>query len=471
MAIDRGLYVGGDWIEPVGGERLDVVAPGTGRVLGRVAAASAADVDRAVRAAHAAAPAMAALTVEDRAALLRRLATQYERRLDEVAETISAEVGCPISLARAVQAPLGIWHIDTVLDELAEFPFVTAHPDGEVIREPIGVVAMITPWNWPIHQIMSKLAYAIAAGDTCVLKPSELAPLNALILAECVDRAGFPAGAVNVVTGTGETAGEALARHPAVRMVSFTGSVRAGARVAELAAPQVARVTQELGGKSPHIVLPGAVTAETIDAAVRAAFHNNGQSCDAPTRLLVSRDEYEKAQRFARATVDALRVGPAADPETDIGPVISRAQFDRVQALIAAGIADGATVVAGGTGAVPGGVELLVRPTVLAGAPARSAVVREEVFGPVLVLNAYDTLDAAVAMANDTEYGLAAYVTGTDDALARQVARRLQAGQVKINFAMSNSLPFGGYRKSGNGREHGRAGLSEFLETKAVIGG
>ena len=464
------FFVGGRWVEPLSTEVLDVEDPATEEVVGRVALAGEADVERAVGAARAAAPGWAATSRAERREALERVQVEYARRAEELATAVTAEMGAPAALARDVHVPSGTAHLGIALDVLRTYPFSEQRGDTLLVREPIGVTALITPWNWPLNQVMCKVAPALATGCTVVLKPSEAAPFSAHVFARALDAAGLPPGVFNLVHGDGPGAGSALSRHAEVDMVSFTGSTRAGVEVARNAAETVKRVHQELGGKSPLVVLDDDLLAESIARGVRATMANSGQTCSAPTRMLVPRDRLEEALEVARDVADGLTVG---DPTgtVDLGPVVSGRQWHKVHGLIESGIADGARVVAGGPGR-PAGLTRghYVRPTVLADVTPAMAVAREEVFGPVLVVLAYDDLDDAVRLANDTEYGLAAYVSGRDLGLARRLAGRLAAGQVSINGAYDLAAPFGGYRRSGNGRECGELAFGEFLETKAVMG-
>lgn len=464
------FYVGGRWVEPLSGDVRDVEDPATEQVVGHVALGGDADVDRAVRAARDAGPGWAASTREERLEALQRLETEYGRRASDLADAVTAEMGAPAALARDAHVPSGTAHLRIAIDVLRSYPFAEQRGDTLLVREPIGVAGLITPWNWPLNQIMCKVAPALATGCTVVLKPSEVAPFSAHVFTEAVDAAGLPPGVLNLVHGDGPGAGSALSRHADVDMVSFTGSTRAGVEVARNAADTVKRVHQELGGKSPLVVLDDEVLAESVARGVRATMVNSGQTCSAPTRLLVPRPRLAEALEVARDVADRLVVGDPTGP-VDLGPVVSGRQWDKIQGLIGSGLAEGARLVAGGPGR-PDGLAHghYVRPTVLADVTPGMAVAREEVFGPVLVVLAYDDLDDAVRLANDTDYGLAAYVSGADLGLARRLATRLRAGQVSINGAYDLAAPFGGYRRSGNGRECGDLAFGEFLETKAVMG-
>jgi aldehyde dehydrogenase (NAD+) len=464
-------YVGGAWCAPLGHDHVAVENPATGASIGQLALGDTSDADRAVMAARAAFDGFSAWPVADRIALLEAILARYTARYDEIAQAMSTEMGAPITAARDAQAWAGQIHLQTTIQAARDFPWEEQRATTRLIREAIGVCALITPWNWPMNQIVCKVAPALAAGCTMVLKPSELAPLSALLFAELCDEAGVPKGVFNLVNGTGVQVGAALAAHPEVDMVSFTGSTRAGVAVALGAAPTVKRVAQELGGKSANIILPDADLAAAVQAGTLACFGNTGQSCDAPTRMFVPKDRMAEALRAACAAADSVIAGDPSDPRVTMGPLISQAQFDKVQALIAAGIGEGAHLVAGGLGR-PAGLTTgwFVRPTVFGDVTPQMTIAREEIFGPVLSILGYDSVDHAIAMANDTVYGLAAYVSGPLDQ-ARAVARRLRAGQVNINGPDWDTFaPFGGYKQSGNGREYADWGIHDFCEIKALVG-
>lgn len=468
--LDR-FYIHGEWVTPTAGSRLaDVINPATEAPVAQLAMGTAADADRAVAAARDAFATWSQSTREERIALLERIAEQYRARVPELAEAVRLEMGAPVALCNAMQAPIGLVHIQNTLEVLRSFAFESTHGKTWLRREPVGVAALITPWNVPLNQIAAKVAPALAAGCTVVLKPSEIAPLDAVIFAEIMHAAGTPPGVFNMIFGDGPSVGAALSSHPDVDMVSITGSTRAGVEVAKNAAPTVKRVAQELGGKSPLVVLDDADLKTAVSTAVAQCMVNTGQVCVAPTRLLVPRTRYDEALAIAAATADALQVGDPADPATRIGPLSNRAQFDKVQQMIGIGIEEGARVVAGGLGR-PDGLErgFYVRPTVFADVHNGMTVAREEIFGPVLCVIPYDGEEEAITIANDTVYGLSAYVASGDAERARHVAARLRAGTVRINFAPADlSAPFGGVKRSGNGREFGAEGLAEFLEWKAV---
>ena len=435
-----------------------------------------ADLDKAVAAARAAFPAWSQTDHAERVALLEKLAEIYARRSDEMAEAISTEMGAPIKLATNAQAAAGLGHIKAFIRALKDFNFEGQlrddTPDEYLIHEAIGVCGLITPWNWPMNQVTCKVAPALAVGCTMVLKPSEIAPLSAYLYAEIMDEAGIPAGVFNLVNGDGPTVGEALSRHPDVDMMSFTGSTRAGSLVAQNAAPTVKRVTQELGGKSPNIILADADLEAAVTRGVMHMYNNTGQSCNAPSRMLVPRDLLSEAETTATKVTESVVIGPTAEDSTTMGPVVSKVQWDKIQALIEGGIAEGARVVCGGPG-LPEGINrgYYVRPTVFSEVSNDMSIAEQEIFGPVLVMIPYDSEEEAIQIANDTSYGLAGYVQSGDLDHARQVASRIRAGNVHINGASPGmDVPFGGYKQSGNGREWGAHGFTDYLEIKAISG-
>ncbi|HSV71289.1 MAG TPA: aldehyde dehydrogenase family protein [Methylibium sp.] len=465
------FYIDGRWVDPVVPKRLDVINPATEGVAGHISMGSAVDADRAVKAACAAFASYSRTSVAERLALLERVLAEYRKRYADMAAAITEEMGAPAALARDAQAAMGVAHLQIALEVLQNYRFQEPRGSTLLVKEPIGVCAFITPWNWPVNQIACKVAPALAVGCTMVLKPSEIAPFSARIWTEILDAAGVPAGVFNLVNGDGPTVGAALSSHPEVDMVSFTGSTRAGIEVARNAAPTVKRVHQELGGKSPNIILPDADLERAVTAGVQGVMLNSGQSCNAPTRMLVPNSRMAEALAIARAAAEATTVGDPASGAA-IGPVVSAAQWDKIQTLIAKGIEEGATVVAGGPGK-PAGLQTgyYVKPTVLGNVNNGMTVAREEIFGPVLAILGYDTVDEAVRIGNDTPYGLAAYVSGSDADATRQVAARLRAGQVNINSVpLDFKAPFGGFKQSGNGREWGDHAFGEFLEVKAVLG-
>jgi len=466
------FYIDGAWVDPITPATLDVIDPATETAYAQIALGSAADVDKAVAAARRAFESFAFTSKAERLDLLRRILAAYEARFEDLAQAISREMGAPIGFARAAQAAVGKLHLQATIEALESLEFDERRGTTLVTREPVGVVGLITPWNWPMNQIVCKVAPAIAAGCTMVLKPSEIAPMDAVIFAEIMEAAGTPKGVFNLVHGDGPNVGEAIARHPDIDMVSFTGSTRAGIIVAKLGADTVKRISQELGGKSANIILPDADLKQAVADGVGGCFGNSGQSCNAPTRMLVPRAAHDEALEIAREAAATFRVGPPADAATMLGPVVSQLQFDKIQRLIGAGIQEGATLVAGGPGR-PEGLErgYYVRPTVFGHVTPEMTIAREEIFGPVLSIISYEDEDDAIRIANDTVYGLAAYVQSGDLAHARAVARRLRAGNVEINYpSWDVSAPFGGYKQSGNGREAGEFGIHEFLEIKGIIG-
>lgn len=464
------FYIGGQWVDPAQPQTFNVVDPSTEMVCGTVAAGSAADVDIAVAAAKAAFSTWSTTSVQDRIALLRAIGEVYQKRAGDLAAALTEEMGAPATLAGGFQLDLGAGHLAKAIEVLENYSFSEQRGTTLIVREPIGVCGLITPWNWPLNQIAVKVFPALAVGCTMVLKPSENSPFTGQIFAEILDAAGVPAGVFNLVQGDGHSVGVPLTTHPDVDMISFTGSTRAGIEIAKNAAATVKRVTQELGGKGPNIILDDGHLAENVGKGVGAVMMNSGQTCSATTRMLVPKARMDEAIQAAREAAAATTVG---DPNGDvaIGPVVSAAQFDKVQALIQKGIDEGATLVAGGPGR-PEGLErgYYVRPTVFADVVNDMTIAREEIFGPVLAILAYGSLDEAVEIANDSEYGLAANVAGADLDQARAVARRIRAGWVSINDGFDFACPFGGYRKSGNGREWGRFGFDEYLETKGILG-
>jgi aldehyde dehydrogenase (NAD+) len=469
--LDR-IFIGGEWVLPAGQGRSAVVDPSTEEAIADIALGNAQDVDVAVAAAKRAFVTWSMSSPQSRAALLDRVHSLILERAETFAQAISQEMGCAISVARSAQVPVAAEHIRVARDLAGSYPFATHRGGMAIVREAIGVCGLITPWNWPLYQITAKVGPALAAGCTVVLKPSELSPLSAMLFAEVMQDAGIPAGVFNLVNGEGPEVGAALASHPDVDMISITGSTRAGVLVAQAAAPTVKRVAQELGGKSPNLILPDADLSKAIPAAVAAGLRNVGQSCSAPTRMIVPRERLAEVERIACEAACLLVVGDPRSPQTTHGPVANRAQFERVQEMIAAGIAEGARLVCGGPGRPPGLARgFYVRPTVFSDVQPRMRIAQQEIFGPVLVIMTYDSVDEAVEIANDTVYGLGAHVQGQDLAAARAVAARIRCGQVHINNPpWSPHAPFGGYKRSGNGREYGVEGLEEYLETKAILG-
>jgi len=468
----RQLYIDGKWISPVNACDFEVINPATEEPVAIISLGTTADVDNAVTAAKRAFEPYSETTRDERLVILRRVIEVYRSKIDEMAETISQEMGAPISLSRAAQAPAGLAHLLEIVKVLERFKFEDLKGTTLMRREPIGVCGLITPWNWPMNQIACKVAPALAAGCTMVLKPSEIAPLSAYLFARILDEADVPPGVFNLVNGDGPTVGSAIASHPDVAMVSFTGSTRAGVAVASAAAPSVKRVTQELGGKSANIILDEADLANAVQEGVRACFRNSGQSCNAPTRMLVPQSKITTAAMAAKRAAEDTKVGDPFTDGTGVGPLASKAQFEKVQCLIRRGIEEGANLIAGGLGRPEGFSKgYFVKPTIFSDVRNDMTIAREEIFGPVLCIMPYEDEEDAVRIANDTPYGLSGYVTSGDIEHARRVAKRIRSGNVHINGArLDFGGCFGGYKQSGNGREWGEAGLEEFLELKAIFG-
>jgi aldehyde dehydrogenase (NAD+) len=464
------FYIDGQWVDPVELRTIEVENPATEQVCGRIAIGASADVDKAVAAARVAFGRWSQSSREERLDLLGAVLAEYQRRSADLAAAVTEEMGAPPALAAGPQVQMGVGHLVTTIDVLKSFAFEQRLGNTLVVKESIGVCAMITPWNWPLNQIACKVFPALAAGCTMVLKPSEVAPFSGQIFTEIMHDAGVPAGVYNMVHGDGPGVGTALSSHPGVDMVSFTGSTRAGVEVARNAAATVKRVAQELGGKSPNIVLDDDSFTGSVAGGVASMMLNSGQSCNAPSRMLVPRTRMVEAVNVARAAAAQVKVGDLADP-TAIGPVASAAQFDKVQRLIRVGLDECADLVAGGPGR-PDGLDVgyYVRPTVFANVANDMTIAREEIFGPVLCILGYDDLDQAIEIGNDTDYGLYGYVSGADADQARAVARRIRAGSVSINHAIDITAPFGGYKHSGNGREWGEFGFHDYLEIKGIVG-
>ncbi|HLI67545.1 MAG TPA: aldehyde dehydrogenase family protein [Caulobacteraceae bacterium] len=464
------FYIDGQWVDPVTPKSMDVINPANEQVAGHISAGSAADVDKAVKAARKAFETYSRTTREERIDLLQRILAEYQKRFGDIANAITEEMGAPASLAQRAQAAVGLGHLSTGIAVLKDFKFDEDRGQTRIVKEPIGVCGMITPWNWPINQIACKVVPALATGCTMVLKPSEEAPFSAYLWTEVMHAAGVPAGVFNMINGTGPEVGAAISSHPGIDMVSFTGSTRAGVEVAKAAAPTVKRVAQELGGKSPNIILEDADFKTAVAGGVRSVMQNSGQSCNAPTRMLVPAKKMDEAISIAKEAAESTTVG---DPNGNsmIGPVVNKTQWEKIQRLIKAGIAEGATLVTGGPDR-PEGLDkgFYVKPTVFANVTNDMTIAKEEIFGPVVSILGYDSVDQAVNIGNDTEYGLAAYISGTDMNKVRDVASKLRAGQVSINGNGDMNAPFGGYKMSGNGREWGDYGFHEYLETKAVLG-
>ena len=465
------FYINGEWVDPAEKKTLDVINPATEEPCAKISMGSKKDVDKAVAAAKKAFETFSKTSVDERIALLSKIMEVYQSRYGEIAEAISMEMGAPAKLSQVAQAAMGLAHLGTTIEILKNYKFEEQRGTTTLRKEPIGVCGFITPWNWPVNQIMCKVAPAIAAGCTMVLKPSEEAPINAYLIAEIFDAAGVPKGVFNLVNGDGPGVGAEISSHPDVDMVSFTGSTRAGILVAKAAADTVKRVAQELGGKSPNIVLDDADMQKAVAGGIMGVMQNSGQSCNAPTRMLVPAGKHDEAVKIAKATAESVKVGDPNGEGTVMGPVVNEVQFNKIQALIQKGIDEGATLVTGGTGR-PDGLNkgFYVRPTVFAGVTNDMTIAREEIFGPVVAIMPYKTEEEAIGIANDTVYGLSGYVQG-EPAHANKVAAQIRAGQIHVNGAGPDlNAPFGGYKQSGNGREWGPLGFEEFLETKAVLG-
>jgi len=465
------FFIDGAWVEPIGDDQADVINPATEQPVAKISLGSAEDVDAAVMAARKAFAGWAESSRSERLDLLSEILAQYRRRYDDIVEAITSEMGAPKTISHNVQAAMGVTHLEAAISALRDYHFVEERGTTQIRKEPIGVCGLITPWNWPINQIVCKVAPAIATGCTMVLKPSEIAPLSSIVWAEIMDAAGTPAGVFNLVNGTGVEAGAALSSHPEVDMVSFTGSTRAGVEVAKDAAPTIKRVQQELGGKSANILLPDADFRGAVEHCVRAVVLNSGQNCNAPTRLLVPAEKMELVEDMASRMGGAINVGvPSGD--VDMGPVVSDVQWQKIQDLIANGIEEGANLLCGGLGR-PDGLNqgYYVKPTIFSRATNEMRIAREEIFGPVLTIIGYADVDDAIAIANDTPYGLASYVSGADRADIAKVAGKMRSGQVVVNGAAPDPMaPFGGYKQSGNGREWGDYAFHDFLEVKAILG-
>tara|TARA_A100001234_G_scaffold78893_1_gene69880 strand:+ start:275 stop:1705 length:1431 start_codon:yes stop_codon:yes gene_type:complete len=466
------FYINGEWVDPVDPKSLDVINPATEEVIGKIAMGNSQDVDKAVAAAKEAFESFSQTTKEERLALMGKILEVYQSRYDEIAETISSEMGAPLWLSKAAQAATGAGHFGTFMEVLKNYNFDEDKGTTRLRKEPVGVCGLITPWNWPINQIACKVAPALAAGCTMVLKPSEVSPLNAVIFAEVLHEAGVPAGVFNLVNGDGLSVGEAMSSHPDIDMMSFTGSTRAGVAVAKASADTVKRVSQELGGKSANIILDDADFNQSVAGGVTGCFMNSGQSCNAPTRMLVPADRQDEAVAIAKATAEATVVGdPKEVAAGGIGPVVSEVQFNKIQGLIEKGIEEGATLVTGGPGKPEGfNAGYYVKPTIFSDVSNDMTIAREEIFGPVLSILPYKDEDDAISIANDTEYGLSGYVSGSQEK-AQKFAEKFRSGNVHVNGAGPDfNAPFGGYKKSGNGREWGDLGFEEFLEIKAILG-
>lgn len=466
------FFIDGAWVDPAVAAPLDVIDPSTEEAYTQISLGSKADVDKAVAAAKAAFATFSLTTQAERLALLKRILEVYNERFEDIAQAVSQEMGAPLSFARDAQAWAGRGHMEATIAALENYEFSHQRGKTMVVKEPIGVCALITPWNWPLNQIVCKVAPALAAGCTVVLKPSEIAPISGIIFAEVMEAAGVPKGVFNLVNGNGPDVGQIMAGHPDVDMVSFTGSTRAGIIVAKTAADTVKRVAQELGGKSANIILPDADFETAVTKGVEGCFGNTGQSCDAPTRMLVPADRHDEALAIAKTAAAAFKVGDPRSEDTVLGPVVSQLQYDKIQRLIESGIKEGATLVTGGLGR-PEGLNrgYYIRPTVFGHVTPDMTVSREEIFGPVLSVISYQDEDDAVRIANDTVYGLAAYIQSENVENARAVAARMRAGSVYLNYPdWDTNSSFGGYKQSGNGREYADFGIHDFLETKSIVG-
>ncbi len=472
MAHERQFYINGEWVDPVTPRTMDVINPATEEAFTQISIGSKADVDRAVAAARKAFESFSQTTRAERLDLLKRILVAFQARYEDIANAIMLELGAPVTLAHKSQAAIGVGHLTQMITVLESFEFEHMQGTTLIAKEPIGVVGMITPWNWPINQITCKVCPAIAAGCTMVLKPSEIAPLDAIIFAEVMHAAGVPPGVFNLVNGDGPGVGTAMSEHPDIDMISFTGSTRAGILIAKAGADTIKRMHQELGGKSANILLDDVNIEAAVSTGVVDCFQNTGQSCNAPTRMFVPAQFRDVAVDAAKRAAEGIKVGAPSDPQVYMGPVISQLQYDKIQAMIQAGIDEGATLVTGGTGR-PEGLNrgYYVRPTVFADVTPDMRIAREEIFGPVLCILTYETPAEVIALANDTVYGLAAYVQSGSRERAQEISRKMRSGNVYINYPKGDlNAPFGGYKQSGNGREWGQWGLEEFLEIKGVVG-
>ena len=470
MSLEK-FYINGSWVDPIKKETIDIINPADESIAGKLSVGSAEDIDKAVKAARTAFSSFSESSKKERLDLLNTIRNIYKKRFDDIADAIMTEMGAPINLARGAQAMVGLGHLKTAIRVLEEHKFEYVHNGYTVRHEPIGVCGLITPWNWPINQIVSKLGPCLASGCTAILKPSEIAPLSANIIAEIIHEAGTPSGVFNMVHGIGPIVGEAMSNHPDIDMMSFTGSTRGGIAVAQASAKTVKRVSQELGGKSPNIILDDEIFEKSVTDGVNGTMSNTGQSCNAPTRMLVPATRHDEAVKIAKDAAEQLTTGNPKNEETDIGPLVSEVQYNKVQRLIKAGISEGATLVTGGSGK-PEKLDsgYYVRPTVFGNVNNKMEIAREEIFGPVLSIIPYNSEEEAIEIANDTEYGLAAYVSGENKDKMMMLARKIKAGQIHLNHGSAGTnAPFGGFKQSGNGREKAEWGLEEFLEVKAIM--
>ncbi|WP_193076091.1 aldehyde dehydrogenase family protein [Pseudomonas sp. FME51] len=472
MSHEKQFYINGQWVEPNGDRTVDVINPATEEVAATIALGNEKDVDAAVAAARAAFESFSQTSREERIALLERVLEIYQRRSDEFAKAISIEMGAPAKLSKHAQAPSGTGHFAAALKALKEFEFEERIGNTLVVKEPIGVCGLITPWNWPVNQLACKIAPALATGCTMVLKPSEVAPLSALLLAEVLDEAGVPAGVFNLVNGDGPTVGAAMSAHPDIDMMSFTGSTGAGRQVMKSGADTIKRVALELGGKSANILLDDANFEKMVAHGVMSCMNNSGQSCNAPTRMLVPNSRMDEIAAIAKAVSAKVKAGAPDGADTVIGPVVSKVQWNKIQELIGKGIEEGAKLVVGGTGR-PEGLDkgYYVQPTIFSHVTTDMTIARDEIFGPVLSIIGYEDEADAIRIANDTRYGLSGYISSADLDRARNAARQIRTGMVHLNGApLDNNAPFGGYKESGNGREWGHYGMEDFLEVKSIFG-
>ena len=470
MSLEK-FYINGSWVDPIKKETIDIINPADESIVGKLNVGSAEDIDKAVKAARTAFSSFSESSIKERLDLLNTIRNIYKKRFDDIADAIMTEMGAPINLARGAQAMVGLGHLKTAIRVLEEHKFEYVHNGYTVRHEPIGVCGLITPWNWPINQIVSKLGPCLASGCTAILKPSEIAPLSANIIAEIIHEAGTPSGVFNMVHGIGPIVGEAMSNHPDIDMMSFTGSTRGGIAVAQASAKTVKRVSQELGGKSPNIILDDEIFEKSVTDGVNGTMSNTGQSCNAPTRMLVPATRHDEALKIAKDAAEQLTTGNPKNEETDIGPLVSEVQYNKVQRLIEAGISEGATLVTGGSGK-PEKLDsgYYVRPTVFGNVNNKMEIAREEIFGPVLSIIPYNSEEEAIEIANDTEYGLAAYVSGENKDKMMMLARKIKAGQIHLNHGSAGTnAPFGGFKQSGNGREKAEWGLEEFIEVKAIM--
>ena len=470
MSLEK-FYINGSWVDPIKKETIDIINPADESIVGKLSVGSAEDIDKAVKAARTAFSSFSESSIKERLDLLNTIRNIYKKRFDDIADAIMTEMGAPINLARGAQAMVGLGHLKTAIRVLEEHKFEYVHNGYTVRHEPIGVCGLITPWNWPINQIVSKLGPCLASGCTAILKPSEIAPLSANIIAEIIHEAGTPSGVFNMVHGIGPIVGEAMSNHPDIDMMSFTGSTRGGIAVAQASAKTVKRVSQELGGKSPNIILDDEIFEKSVIDGVKGTMSNTGQSCNAPTRMLVPATRHDEALKIAKDAAEQLTTGNPKNEETNIGPLVSEVQYNKVQRLIEAGISEGATLVTGGSGK-PEKLDsgYYVRPTVFGNVNNKMEIAREEIFGPVLSIIPYNSEEEAIEIANDTEYGLAAYVSGENKDKMMMLARKIKAGQIHLNHGSAGTnAPFGGFKQSGNGREKAEWGLEEFLEVKAIM--